>query len=190
MRCSQKHQEEKQIKKLTAWENDKEELEKIKQQLKIRWKEEMKLLEAPRRTPIKIYPYKGCMIEQHTGCFMAIAPNGRLLKKLFYSMESVKKDIDNYLRFITQKEEEWESLRFSLKQTQKTIILYRKIKQIRISQDISYKTISLYEVDKIITTKPVYKGQKTVFNLSAYDRELEKDFIMFLDRADEALALD
>lgn len=105
-------------------------------------------------------------------------------------MESVKKDIDNYLRFITQKEEEWESLRFSLKQTQKTIILYRKIKQIRISQDISYKTISLYEVDKIITTKPVYKGQKTVFNLSAYDRELEKDFIMFLDRADEALALD
>lgn len=97
IKSSQRLVREQQRKKLDAC---KEELEKIKQQAEIRRKEEIKMLEGPKGFPLKIYPYKECIIEQHAGHFRIIGPDGKLLKKLFYSLESAKRDIDNYLQFI------------------------------------------------------------------------------------------
>ena len=97
MKSLLKLERSKQREKLDAY---KKELEEIKEQFEIRRKEEIKMLEKPRGFPEKIYPYKNCMIEQHINHFRVTGPDSKLLKKVFYSLESAKKDIDEYLCFI------------------------------------------------------------------------------------------
>lgn len=48
-----------------------------------------------RETPVKIHPYKECVIEEYRGYFFTIMkPSGKMLDKVFYSIDDAKEEID------------------------------------------------------------------------------------------------
>lgn len=74
----------------------KEDYKNLRTQLEAAISEEKKQPE-PKITgmPVKIYPYKDCVIEEHRGSmFRIMKPSSEILDKVFYTLKDAEKEID------------------------------------------------------------------------------------------------